>query len=95
MSNSFRLYTQNDCPYCDIMKTKLDEWGVKYRTINISYDTNAKIFLKENNHRTVPQLYHGDAHLNKVDTRDFTRTIMFKELRYHYDSSDSGVESFG
>ena len=94
MSNLFRLYTQNNCPYCVIMQKKLDSWGVKYETLNVSYDTDAKLFLKENNHRTVPQLYWDNIHLNKVDTQDFTRSIMFKELQLYHDGSDSGVENF-
>ena len=95
MSNTFKLYTQNNCPYCTIMAKKLDSWGVNYNVINISEDLEAKKFLKENNHRTVPQLYCGDIHLNKVDTEDFTRAILFKEVQLHYDMSDSGVENFG
>ena len=95
MSNLFRLYTQNDCPYCVMMKRKLDGWGVKYETINISYNTDAKLFLKENGHRTVPQLYYDNIHLNKVDTKEFTRSMIFKELQMFHDQSDSGVENFG
>jgi glutaredoxin len=94
MSNSFRLYTQNDCPYCTIMKKKLDSWGLTYETINISYNIDGKLFLKENGHRTVPQLYYDNIHLNKVDTKDFTRSLLFKEVQLHHDGQDWGVESF-
>ena len=94
MSNTFKLYTQNNCPYCTIMAKKLDSWGVKYDLVNVSEDLEAKRFLKENGHKTVPQLYWEDIHLNKVDTEDFTRAILFKEVQLHYDMSDSGVENF-
>jgi len=94
MSNSIRLYTQNDCPYCVIMKKKLDQWGISYETINISENLDGRNFLKENNHRTVPQLYYGTIHLNKVDTADFTKQIMFSEMMLRYDENDSGVEMF-
>lgn len=94
MSNSLKLYTQNNCPYCTIMKEKLDDWGVNYETINISYATDAKMFLKEKGHRTVPQLYYGNIHLNKVDTVDFTMKTMFAEMQLSYDENDSGVENF-
>jgi glutaredoxin len=77
------------------MSKKLDSWGVNYHIINISEDIEAKKFLKENNHRTVPQLYWNDIHLNKVDTEDFTRAILFKEVQLYHDMSDSGVENFG
>lgn len=95
MSNLIKLYTQNDCPYCVLMKKKLDSWGLNYETVNISYNTDAKMFLKENGHRTVPQLYFKGIHLNKVDTKDFTQKIMFKEMMLAYDENDSGVEMFG
>ena len=95
MSNSIRLYTQDNCPYCVLMKKKLDSWGYGYTEINVSYDTDGRNFLKDNNHRTVPQLYYRDVHLNKVDTVDFTKQIMFKEMMLAYDENDSGVELFG
>lgn len=95
MSNLIRLYTQNDCPYCVMMKKKLDSWGMNYETINISYNPDGKLFLKENGHRTVPQLYYGNIHLNKVDTAEFTKKIMFAEMMLAYDENDSGVEMFG
>lgn len=95
MSALFRLYTQNNCPYCVIMKEKLDSWGLNYTTINVSNDKEAKMFLKEQGHRTVPQVYYRHVHLNKVDTKDFDRNIMFKEMMLAYDENDSGVEMFG
>ena len=70
MSNLIRLYTQNNCPYCTIMKDKLDGWGMKYEIINISEDLSGRAFLRLNGHRTVPQLYYREVHLNKVDTVD-------------------------
>ena len=78
-----------------MMKKKLDDWGLNYETINISYDIDGKMFLKEKGHRTVPQLYYKGIHLNKVDTKDFTQRILFKEMMLAYDENDSGVEMFG
>lgn len=97
MSNLVRLYTQNDCPYCTIMEKKLNSWGMKYETINISEDLSGRAFLRLNGHRTVPQLYYRNVHLNKVNTADFTKAIMFKEMMLAYDEqeNDSGVEMFG
>ena len=97
MYNSLKLtlYTQEDCGYCKLLKKKLSEWNFDYREINISHDLFAKDFLKEKGHRTVPQLYYRDVHLNKVDTVDFTKQIMFKEMMLAYDENDSGVELFG
>ena len=95
MSNLVRLYTQNNCPYCVIMKEKLDSWGMNYQLINVSENLEAKSFLKDRGHRTVPQLYYRDTHLNKVDTVDFTKRIMFAEMMLAYEENDSGVEMFG
>lgn len=75
------LYTQDHCPYCVQMKIKLNEWGYAYRELNISRDSEAKLFLKENKHHTVPQLYYGNKHLNTMDTDNFTKEILEAEVR--------------
>ena len=82
MSSSPRLilYTQDDCPYCVLMKRKLKEWGYFWDECNISHFPENKKFLKEQGHRTVPQLYHGRKHLNKVDTHDFTKEMLDENL---------------
>lgn len=96
MPNSIRLYTQNDCPYCVIMKKKLDEWGFGYKEINVSENLLAKGFLKDRGHRTVPQLYHGETNLNAdIDTINFEqRHLELMLLDANYDH-DGGVEMFG
>lgn len=53
MSNSIKMYTQNNCPYCTIMKDKLDSWCMNYDIVNVSEDLSSKKFLKERGHRTV------------------------------------------
>jgi glutaredoxin-like protein NrdH len=92
-----RLYTQPKCPFCDIMKQKLDAAGLVYTTIDISEDYEAKMFLKDRGHRTVPQLYSGDNHLNEKDTVDYTieelREIVAKQtVDEMWAWQDSGVE---
>ena len=92
MSNSIKLYTQNDCPYCVTMKKKLDEWGYEYLEINVSNDLSAKSFLKDEGHRTVPQLYQGRINLNKaIHTNEFTK----RHLELMLLEFDGGVETFG
>jgi glutaredoxin 3 len=94
MSSSVKLtlYTQNDCPYCVMMKNKLKEWGYDYTEVNISYELDKKAFLRENGHRTVPQVYWNNTHLNKVDTAELTQKMLEAEL--DYDNYVGGVESF-
>lgn len=92
MSNFLKLYTQNDCPFCVMMKNKLDEWGFDYITVNVSYNQEAKMFLKDRGHRTVPQLYDGNVNLNKgIDTKDLTK----RHLEMMMLEQDGGVEMFG
>ena len=92
MSNSLRLFTKDDCPYCDAMKSKLTNWGINFETINVSEDIESKYFLKENGHRTVPQLYFGDHHVNHGNTKDFTHADLMRGMRGAYPMQDSGVE---
>jgi len=92
MSNSLRLFTKDDSPYCDDMKNKLTTWCINFETINISEDIESKYFLKENGHRTVPQLYFGDHHVNKVPTNEFTHEELMRGMRGAYPMQDSGVE---
>jgi len=94
MSNSINLtlYTQDNCEYCHIMKKKLAEWDYRYREINVSYDLFAKDFMKEKGHRTVPQLYWHNTHLNKLPTSELTKEHIEAEI--DYDNYVGGVESW-
>ena len=91
-SISLTLYTQDDCVYCHDLKKKLAEWDFKWHEINISHDLFAKDFLKERNHRTVPQLYHGRTHLNKIPTNELTKQYLIDEL--DYENYIGGVEDW-
>ena len=94
MSNSINLtlYTQDNCEYCHVMKKKLAEWDYRYREVNVSYDLFAKEFMKERGHRTVPQLYWNNTHLNKVPTSELTKEHVESEI--DYDNYIGGVESW-
>ena len=84
MFNSIKLtlYTQDDCHYCKILKKKLSDWDFDYREINVSYDLFAKEFLKNEGHRTVPQVYWNNIHLNKVPTLELQKRDIEGELDY-------------
>lgn len=89
------LYTQPNCPFCDIMKANLDKTGFTYYIINIQEDANALKFMKDQGHRTVPQLYVDDKHINKKDTQDYTAEELYKlidEAMNTWPWQDSGVE---
>ena len=58
------MYSKNNCSYCVKLKNQLDSWGVQYEEVNIEQDTNAKNFVVEQGHRTVPILYNELEHIN-------------------------------
>lgn len=78
MKHTLTLYTQPNCMYCEMMKSKLDRWGYKYEIVNIKLDEQAKAFIVlDKGHKTVPQLYYGHANVNRgVDTEEFTQSIL-------------------
>jgi len=94
MLNSVKLtlYTQEDCGYCKLLKKKLVEWNFDFREVNISHDLFAKDFLKEKGHRTVPQLYWNNTHLNKLPTTELTYEHVCAEL--DYENYIGGVENW-
>ena len=70
---SIKLYTQPNCPFCDLMKSMLDETNFKYETVNIKEDHTALAFMKEQGHKVVPQLYVNNIHINKkTNTQEYT-----------------------
>jgi len=73
-----RLYTKNNCSFCDLMKSKLKNWGYEYEVINIQEDEEAKAFIVlDEGHKTVPQLYYNNINVNRgIDTRDFNQFML-------------------
>ena len=53
----------------------------------------AKDFMKANGHRTVPQLYWNNTHLNKLPTTELTKQHIIDEL--DYENYMGGVEDWG
>ena len=76
----------------------LDEIGKKYYTIDISHSYNARKFLKDKGHTTVPQVYLNDYHVNKnPNTQEITAETLLQEINKIEDSlewpwQDSGIE---
>lgn len=94
---SITLFTQPQCPFCDIMKQMLDQTGYTYYTVNIKENKDALNFMKDKGHRTVPQLYVENIHINrKADTRDYTSEELGKLIQEALEKpwpwSDSGIE---
>jgi len=77
MKHELTLYTQTNCVYCDMMKTKLDQWGYRYNSVNIQEDAAGKTYVLSEGHRTVPQLYYGKTHINpNINTEEYTQKIL-------------------
>lgn len=57
------IYTKDNCQFCDMAKALLESRGVEYRTINVSEKSEARDFLIENGHRSVPQIFRGTTHI--------------------------------
>lgn len=51
------IYSKNHCPQCDKAKSLLDQKNIKFQEIKIDEDTNARQFLINAGHRSVPQIY--------------------------------------
>jgi bacteriocin-like protein len=57
------VYSKNNCPNCVKLKNQLDSWNVEYEEINIEQNTDAKSFVVDQGHRSVPILYNGIEHI--------------------------------
>ena len=92
-----KLYTQPNCGFCDLMKEMLDKVGISYYTIDIKEDEIALAFMKEQGHRTVPQLYANDVHINtNPNTREYTpdelERLIIEATSREWPWVDSGIE---
>ena len=54
----YKIYTRNSCIYCDMAKVLLKENDIDFMEINIDFDNEEKLLLKEQGHKTVPQIYN-------------------------------------
>jgi|TARA_R110002073_G_scaffold138298_1_gene287825 glutaredoxin len=74
------LYTQDRCGYCVLLKNKLKDWGHSYTEKNITYDAESKEFIRNEGHKTVPQLYYNDADMLKGDSVYLTEDILNERM---------------
>lgn len=51
------VYTKNHCPFCDRAKSLLESKGIKYDTINIEEQPDAREVLVDLGLRSVPQIF--------------------------------------
>lgn len=51
------VYSKKHCPFCDRAKALLTNKGIEFEEIKIDENTQAREFIMEQGHRTVPQIY--------------------------------------
>ena len=73
------IYTGDLCGYCTAAKNLLNEWDIPFEEKNVNHNEEALDFLKENGHRTVPQIYK-DNKLLVAGGYDGLRALGKKQL---------------
>jgi glutaredoxin len=53
------IYTKNTCPYCVKAKNYLRLKNIAFTEVNIEDHTDSAAFLKQEGHRSVPQIYQN------------------------------------
>lgn len=77
------IYSKPNCGYCEMTKQFLTERGIIYREIDIMMDIEARKFIQDRGHRSVPQIYFGNmlfvdggySGLSKMQTPDILHKI--------------------
>lgn len=80
------IYSKTVCPYCVNAKNYLRSKDISFREVNIEENDDARQFMQEQGHRSVPQIYlngrlfveGGWAGLSKMSAEDILNEI---ELR--------------
>lgn len=53
------VYTKKNCGYCMQAKALLKNNDIPYEEVNIEENTEARDFVINEGHRTMPQIYHN------------------------------------
>lgn len=53
------VYSKNHCPFCDQAKALLNRKNIAFEEVKIDESPDARQFILEAGHRTVPQIYKG------------------------------------
>lgn len=61
------IYTKPGCSHCVAAKSYLMQNHINYHEVDIMQDVEALTFLREQGHRTVPQVYVGQRLLEGGD----------------------------
>lgn len=67
------LYSKPNCPFCVMAKNYLDTNQFEYEVIDITETPDAREFLLNEGHRTMPQIYHNGKLLVQGGAQALTR----------------------
>ena len=56
-----KVFSKEGCPFCEDAKALLTRHGYEYEEVRIDLDEDARQFLLDEGHRTVPQLYFNNT----------------------------------
>ena len=62
-----KLYTKNSCGYCTMAKSLLKSKNIQFEEINIEEKPEARDFVINEGHRTMPQIYINDKSIGGYD----------------------------
>lgn len=57
------VYSKANCPQCDKLKMRLQWEGTQYEEIRVDLKPEARQFLLDQGHRSVPVVYKDGVHL--------------------------------
>lgn len=60
---SLTVYGKKNCPNCDIVRNRLEMNNVPYNYIDVGLDAQARDFLIQEGHRSVPQIYDANGYV--------------------------------
>lgn len=53
------VYSKDNCPYCVQAKNLLTKRNIAFEEVRVDLDPDARQFIVNEGHRTVPQIYHN------------------------------------
>lgn len=59
----YTIYGRPYCGWCDRAKDLLSSNNIEYKYINIYEDSKSLALMKEQGHKTVPQIFDEDEHI--------------------------------
>lgn len=67
---------KDSCPWCDKVKSLLEENNIPFAYFNLDADGSLKDFIKITGHKTVPQVFAGGKHIGGYeDTQRYIKEL--------------------